>query len=295
MRYGDAVSFRQALEQRFKDSASGDAARLSRMRKRVAFERLLARLATVAPERWLLKGGFAIDLRLPDTARATLDIDIEWRGEQDRLIDTLIDASALRTADFFAFSIERAATDDDRFAGSQRFRVESSLAGRLFEAFPLDVGFERGTRRGERLVSDLLGFAGIEPVAVLVIAGESHVAEKLHAYSRTYGDRPSTRVKDLVDLILIAAAIELDAATLSAEITATFDRRATHAVPTALTPPPADWSAPYRSLATEVGIPRAIRDGHASAARLLDPVLGQEKLLATWRPREGSWTPNARP
>jgi len=38
--------------------------RIARERKRVAFDRLLARLIAVAPGRWILKGGFALDLRL---------------------------------------------------------------------------------------------------------------------------------------------------------------------------------------------------------------------------------------
>lgn len=69
MRYADAASFRQALEQRLKHGAAGDGARLARNRKRVAFDRRLARLAATAPDRWLLKGGYALDLRLPVRAR----------------------------------------------------------------------------------------------------------------------------------------------------------------------------------------------------------------------------------
>lgn len=49
MRYSDGGAFRQALEQRLKTRAVEDGARLARDRKRVAFDRLLARLATIAP------------------------------------------------------------------------------------------------------------------------------------------------------------------------------------------------------------------------------------------------------
>ncbi len=73
MRYRDAAAFRQALEQRLKDRAGGDGARLARDRERVAFDRLLARLLAVAPGQWLLKGGFALDLRLATRARSTRD------------------------------------------------------------------------------------------------------------------------------------------------------------------------------------------------------------------------------
>jgi hypothetical protein len=83
MRYADASTFRQALEQRLRNAAAGNALRLARDRKRVAFERLLARLVLAAPGQWLLKGGFALDLRLADRARTTKDVDIEGRSASD--------------------------------------------------------------------------------------------------------------------------------------------------------------------------------------------------------------------
>jgi len=136
MKYADAGAFRMALEQRLKDRAGGDGARLARDRKRVAFDRLLARLLTVAEGRWLLKGGFALDLRLAARARATKDIDIEWRAEEGELLDSLVDAADHDADDFFVFSIERAGVPEDRLGGSHRFRVTASLAGREFETFP---------------------------------------------------------------------------------------------------------------------------------------------------------------
>lgn len=85
MRYQDSTSFRQALEQRLKDQADGDWALLARLRRRIAFDRLMARLSTVAPGKWLLKGGFALDLRLTVPARTTKDVDIEWRADDEVL------------------------------------------------------------------------------------------------------------------------------------------------------------------------------------------------------------------
>jgi hypothetical protein len=42
----------------------------------VAFDRFLARLATKEPEAWIVKGGFALQLRLGERARTTKDIDV---------------------------------------------------------------------------------------------------------------------------------------------------------------------------------------------------------------------------
>jgi len=52
MRYPTAAAFRRALEDRLKSLAGNDSARLARYRKRVVFDRLLARLVTAAPTAW---------------------------------------------------------------------------------------------------------------------------------------------------------------------------------------------------------------------------------------------------
>jgi hypothetical protein len=140
VRYRDAAAFRQALEQRLRARAAGDGARLARDRKRVAFERLLARLNEVAPEEWILKGGFALDLRLADRARATRDVDLDWQTDAEQLSEKLIEAAEVSGDDFFTFQIERTGMPPERLGGSHRFRVTSRLAGRPFETFLLDIG-----------------------------------------------------------------------------------------------------------------------------------------------------------
>jgi len=292
MRYRDATAFRQALEERLKTRAHGDGAQLARDRKRIAFDRLLARLHAVAPGRWLLKGGFALELRLAGRARATKDVDIDWQADEELLLETLIDAAAHDTGDYFTFTIERTGAPEDRLGGSHRFRASASLAGRLFETFLLDVGF----RCDEEVTADtltteaLLAFAEIPPVEMLAVPLELQVAEKLHAYTRTYeGGRPSTRAKDLVDLALIAATSTLDAALLRAAINTAFTRRSTHPLPTILPQPPGDWATQYRRLAQEVGAPTDLGAGHADASALLAPILSGEITNGAWSPEHQQW------
>jgi Nucleotidyl transferase AbiEii toxin, Type IV TA system len=117
MRYGDAAAFRMALEQRLRDRAA-DGASLARDRKRVAFDRLLARLVVVAEGRWVLKGGFALDLRFDARARSTKDVDIEWRAPEGEMTDALLDAAAEETGDFFAFTIRFSLTSCSGSPGS---------------------------------------------------------------------------------------------------------------------------------------------------------------------------------
>ena len=292
MRYPTAAAFRRALEDRLKSLAENDPAHLARYRKRVVFDRLLARLVTAAPTAWVLKGGFALDLRLADRARTTKDVDLAWRAEEHDLLDALLDAAGRDLDDYFVFSIEGGDTAPDLLGGAQRFRVTASRAGRPFEAFVLDVGTHEGPSTGEDLLTtpDLLGFAGIPRVTVPTLPLPAQAAEKVHAYTRTYeGGRGSTRTKDLVDLALIAQLFSMDATTLRTELDGVFARRATHEAPGALPPPPADWRAPYQRLAVVVGLEPALRAGHAAAAAMLDPVLRLEVTTGSWDPDTATW------
>jgi predicted nucleotidyltransferase component of viral defense system len=293
VRYEDATAFRQALEERLKTTARGDGARLASDRKRVAFDRLLARLHAVAEGQWLLKGGFALELRLAGRARTTKDIGIDWQTDQHQLLEALIDASQHDAGDYFVFAVERMGAPEDHLGGSHRYRVTASLAGRLFESFLLDVGF----RSEEPMAADILttdavlAFAEIPPVEIRAVALELQVAEKLHAYTRSYeGDRPSTRTKDLVDLAVIAATSAVHAALLRAALDITFTQRETHPLPRTLPVPPKDWATQYRRLAQEVGAPTDLASGHAVASIFLSPILSDEKTRGIWNPKHQDWS-----
>lgn len=292
MRYHDAAAFRQALEWRLKDRVAGDGARLARDRKRVAFDRLLARLVAVAADAWVLKGGFALDLRLTERARATKDIDLDWQQPDDELLDTLLDAADYDLGDFFVFRIEQAGPPEDRLGGSRRFRVSASLAGREFESFLLDIGFRASSISGvDRLTTpDLLAFAEVPPVTVPAIPLEVQVAEKLHAYTRIYhAARPSSRTKDLVDLILIAELASLNAVALMRAIEITFAIRGTHPVPESLPAPPLEWGQPFAALAGTVGILTDLGRGHDIAAEFLNPILNGEIPNGIWSTQKQQW------
>jgi len=171
-----------------------------------------------------------------------------------------------------------------------RCRIRAELAARVFENVIVDMGFSDPLGWAPELVlgTDLLAFADIEPVQVPVIALEQQVAEKVHAYTRTYSGQPSSRAKDLVDLVLIKEAALLDQRRLRAALVGVFDGRGQHPLPASLPPPPKAWVVPYRKLATEVGLEPDLANGHREAATFLDPVLGGQDTLG-WNPGEGRW------
>ena len=130
MRYASAGAFRRALEMRLATHARDTDRSVVRLRKEVAFDRLLARLVAVAPERWVLKGALALDYRFGDRARATKDIDLATAGDEASATADLLAAQALELGDFFGFAIERtSALDRLAEAVSVRYHVRAELAG----------------------------------------------------------------------------------------------------------------------------------------------------------------------
>jgi hypothetical protein len=77
-KYASAAAFRIAFEDRLKRLAQEERLDLQRVRRQAAFDRFLCRLFAKPDAPWLLKGGYAMELRLK-TARTTLDIDLALR------------------------------------------------------------------------------------------------------------------------------------------------------------------------------------------------------------------------
>ena len=197
MKYKSGAALRQALEQRLLDRARETGTSLVRLRKTVVFDRLLARLAVAAPKRWVLKGALALDFRLGHRTRTTKDMDLIRNDNETAATADLIAAQAVELEDFFSFEVQKIGAPSQELEGiAVRYRVRAELAGRRFEEVTVDIAFSDPLmwEPEELIVSDLLAFAGIKPIAVPTLPLEQHVAEKVHAYTRTYaGGRSSSR------------------------------------------------------------------------------------------------------
>ncbi|MGN6362755.1 MAG: nucleotidyl transferase AbiEii/AbiGii toxin family protein [Thermomicrobiales bacterium] len=293
MRYATANAFRTALETRLLTRARESGVSIVRLRKTVVFERLLARLLVVAPGRWHLKGALALDFRLGPGVRATQDMDL---GRDDDEAASTADFRAVEATDlgdWFVFAIARTSALDQIADGAAvRYQVAATLAGRPFEWVTVDIGFGGSPPAPDALRGpDLLAFADIARLTIPTLPLERHVAEKLHAYTRDYGnDRQNTRAKDLVDLVLIEAMCAFKADSLRAALEATFAARGLQPLPAALPPVPGAWEAPYRILAREVDLPPDVADGVRAVAAFLDPVLAEQiGERARWNPAAGRW------
>ncbi len=291
--YDTPGAFKRALEDRLK-AASTSGVDFARRRQLLVFDRFLARMVIAFGEAVMLKGGLVLELRL-ERARTTKDVDLRLAGASDDTLERLQAAGTLDLGDFMRFEV---ASDPDtpeivgdgvQYDG-YRFRAECRLAEKVYGArFGVDVALG-GVFWGdidEITADDLLGFAGIAPPRLRVVPVETHLAEKLHAYTMPR-NRPNTRVKDLPDLALLGTIRPLEAARVREAIERTFGSRRVHPVPARLPSPPEAWTAPYARMAEQNELPwRTLAEVEAVVRAFLDPLLSSERG-ARWDP--GSWT-----
>jgi hypothetical protein len=257
--YSTAFAFRRALEDRLNAASKAEGVDLQRMRRQVAFDRLLVRLFAEGNPPWRLKGGYALELKL-SIARTTRDLDLGLSSGMlpgGELLEALQTAAARDAGDFFMYVIGEPVMDlDGAPYGGSRHPVEANLDGRLFARFHLDLGMGDIQREPYEWTEprDWLGFAGIAAGCFPSISREEHFAQKLHAYTMPRQDRANTRVKDLVDLVLLIESAVMDAERLRRDIADTFRRRQTHQVPDLLEPPPEFWRPVFKKLAAECGL-----------------------------------------
>jgi len=282
--YVTPAAFRQALEVRLRRHAEEQGEELMRVRRQVAFDRLLARIFADRGGPWALKGGYALQLRFAE-ARTTRDVDLTLRTPADlppggtiarRLQAELQRLGDLDDDDFFDFVVEAATLDIDAAPyGGARFPVDARLAGRTFVKFHVDIGVGDALIEPTELLTgrNWLEFAGIAAPTITCISNEQQFAEKLHAYTTPDRPRPNSRVKDLVDMVLMIRRFDLNSARLTDAINATFSRRDSHPLPEALAPPPENWAQPFAALAAETGLDMTSTEAFEEVRRFLSQLV----------------------
>lgn len=262
MTYATPQALRMALEQRLLRHSTETGISLDRLRRRVVFERVIARLQSAEPGVWVLKGGMALEVRLHDDARLTKDLDLGLRtdiADADDLHDRLIDALSVDPdGDRFEFTVEppRRLREDVAGRPTWRARTRARLAGKDFGSLQLDIS-PRAHELDDTDVITLpnsLEFAGIAPVEVEIVDVHRHGAEKLHAMVRDFGERENSRVRDLVDIVILIEHGLLDTPRVGSAVRQVWAERENAEPPETLPPLPESWPDRYERLVAEYDI-----------------------------------------
>jgi hypothetical protein len=274
--FATPAAFKASLEARLKTVAEKRGIPINTLRLKLVIERLLARLFASPNPPWLLKGGYAMELRYRPRARTTRDIDLTCSSPEQTLEQRLAaireqlqDAAEKDLGDYLNYRIEAPSSElTGAPLGGARFPCEAFLAGKTYGRFHIDLGFgdEPGVAPETLIGDDLLAFADIQPPRVLAIPKPQQFAEKIHAYTFPWTDRVNMRTKDLVDLVLLIETGSVDPESVQDAVRATFGRRTSHLLPTSLPDPPKQWAKDFESMAAEAQL--SMRDLAAAFAVL---------------------------
>jgi hypothetical protein len=283
-KYATAEALRAAIESRLLARSRDEGLDLDRLRRGVVFERVLTRLDANDPGGWVLKGGAGMELRFRDRARTTKDLDLVLRAirpsgdeARDRLIEALdqdLDGDRFR----FAVGPAQALAEEPGRARAYRFHLDGLLAGRTFAALRIDVvPRAEELQQTERMdLPGALAFAAVPTRSIEIVTSNQQFAEKLHALTRDYGGEQSSRLRDLLDIVLLLENSALDEPTLREVVDAVFAARGSHPVPQRPPDVPESWRSAYPTQAgtlrlNATSLDAAVAVLHACFIRLVRP------------------------
>jgi len=226
-RYPDPGAFRTALTQRLRRLAESSPWTLAELQRQIAYDRFLQRL-NASDDGWVLKGAAALLAREVST-RATRDVDLYRRTELAEAETALREAIALDLGDWFTFEASRSRQMTAGVIGVT-FALTARIGIREWESFNVDLVGEAAGMTGEPDTAPALAridLVELDQPGYRVWPLADHVADKVTATFATYGrtNRASTRVKDLIDLVVIAHCAQLSAQDAIVAVRAQASRR----------------------------------------------------------------------
>ncbi len=264
-----AADFRKHLETNLRAHSIKTGENIQRLRRKVAFDRLLARISTQEPSFFFLKGGYAMELRIAQ-ARATKDMDLTYfkrlsetnEPMSELILQDLQTLARVNLNDHFIYQIGQPQRDIENAPyGGSRHNIMAVIDNRPFVEFHLDVGGDFLIDHIEKVQgANWLEFCGIVAPIIPMISIEQQFAEKLHSYTLPR-EQINTRTKDLIDLILLLKYNNRTLEGFLHSLQRVFKARNSHLLPAVLLEPPVSWQKPFAAMALECGISQSLKDG----------------------------------
>ncbi len=292
----------QYLATRSRELASQRGEDVDRVRKKIAFDFVLRRLAAHATSSYVLKGGYAIELKF-QKLRATKDLDLFTRTPFRDVFRNDIEAAAKKLRQHLVDHLALPASNYDHLVrfrvgddtkilrgggGGIQVTVRMMIESQRFTEFSIDLTVEdirnppHEAIKIAPVISELKMTLGEQEFEIPT--NEMIWAEKLHCYMR-HGDEFKSRVKDFVDLVVVGQhgvnpgktkQLIRDVFSYWLEEESTQRLPGVPSIPTDgsdLKPPPAEWQPVYTRMAKELGVDIPFADAYFFVKETLQRIL----------------------
>ena len=291
--YGSPGAFRTALTDKLRDLATRSRWSLQQLQRQMAYDRLLERLYLV-DEGWIIKGATAL-LARDIGVRGTIDIDVYREVAREIAERDLRRAAGLDIGDWFRFEIgpPRPVVN----SGGVRLPVTALVGNTVWVQFHVDlVGTDLRMTGQPEDVPPLarVVMPDVEQHGYRAYPLVDHAADKVCAIIERHGptEAPSTRFRDLVDLVAIVLAASVEAEPQMAALRSEAQRRGLQPPVRFAVPDRALWEPGYAAEAGRSLLPtaRTLDEALATVAPFLDPLL-DGTARGRWDARRRRWTP----
>ena len=291
-------AFRTSLNDRIKTQARARKVPSADLLEQVFFHRLLARVSDHDQQGWMLKGGQALLVRYTDV-RHSRDVDLLYRhigSELDEAVAALRAAAAIPLDDHIRFEyLDTRTTGEPGHALCVRFTTY--IGNKKMSVLSVDVvvGQVPLGRPVTATVRPVVLLEGIDiGPQIQLYPIIDHLADKICAMHERHAGAPSSRYRDLVDMLVIIQREEIDGRELHTalhhQVRVRRSRGTDIILPTRFQAP-AIWGPGYRQLAE--GVPgldelRTLAQALPLACSFIDPLLA-DTPPGQWSPTSLSW------
>lgn len=282
---------RTAVTDKLRAQAKEGPWQLGELQRQYAYDELVERLYRL-DQGWVIKGAAALLARRV-SVRHTIDIDVYRAGEINDVERQLRDAAALDIGDWMRFEVGPTVRVVAAGAQAARLRARSFIGTKPWAAFQVDIVADGIQMTGRPdAVRPLTSIDGRDQNRQPWLAYPlvDHVADKVCAILERYDGKPSTRFKDLIDLVAITGRTSVPADLQMRALAKEANRRHL-GLPRAFDVPERDlWVRGYRSEAHRtVGLQAVELDDALALVRLFLVPLLAGTAAGHWNPTTRQW------
>jgi len=297
-KYHDAMAVEMSIKEAAKAAHQADPSRqINDLIRQAHYDRFLCRVFSDGEEsEWVLKGGSSMLARVPN-ARRTQDADLYLEGyDKDHALADLRRLAAIELGDFFRFIYTEhhaiLGNDLQPYADGYRVVFDAYLGTKLLDPIKVDLSAHVGATTNLTVAepANRLPLPRLTSFAYRLYPIERQIADKVCASVAIYNGYPSSREKDLVDLVVIAVTQSVVADDAYAALHHEAQLRQI-TLPKSFTVP-ATWGKGYSSdVRNTPAASYDMADALALIQVFIDPLIIGTVQGATWSPDQLAWVP----